>query len=275
MTGAVEFSVLLSVYYGESADNLKACFDSLKIQTRQPDEIVLVEDGPLTDELYSLIAVLETEIPYLNIVRLEKCGGLGNALNEGLKHCRFPYVARMDTDDICLPERFEVQCAFLASNSDIDICSSWLYEFSNTPDNIISTKKLPETHSELVRYAQKRNPLNHPAVMFRRSAVEKAGGYRDFPLFEDYYLWARMLVAGCRFYNIQRPLLFFRTSPSTFDRRGGWKYAVTESRLEIELHRIGFISFPRMIGNISLRFPLRIIPIWLRKEVYRLFLRTR
>lgn len=275
MTGPVEFSVLISVYYGERAEYLKACFDSLKIQTRQPDETVLVEDGPLTEELYSLIAVLEREIPSLKIVRLEKCGGLGNALQEGMKHCSYPYVARMDSDDICLPMRFEVQCDFLSQHPETDICSCWIHEFRNTPDNVISTKKLPETHSELARYAQRRNPLNHPAVMFRKSAVEKAGGYRDFPLFEDYYLWARMFVAGCRFYNIQRTLLLFRSSPSTFYRRGGWKYAVTESKLELELHRIGFISFPLMLWNISLRFPLRIIPAWLRKVVYLLFLRSK
>ncbi|MCQ2074669.1 MAG: glycosyltransferase [Bacteroidaceae bacterium] len=271
----MEFSVLLSVYHGESADNLKTCFDSLKSQTRQPDEIVLVEDGPLSDELNALISILETESPNLRVVRLEKCGGLGNALMEGMKYCRYPYVARMDTDDICLPARFEVQSDFLAEHPEIDICGSWHNEFKNTPENIIAIKKLPESHAELERYAKKRNPMNHPTVMFRKSSVEKAGGYQEFPLFEDYYLWARMFVAGCKFYNIQRPLLLFRTSDLTFEKRGGWKYAMIECKLELEMYRMGFISLLRMVGNICLRFPLRIIPLWMRKVVYMTFLRTK
>lgn len=269
----MEFSVLLSVYSQEKASHLKECFKSISKQTLKPNEIVLVEDGPLTDELYTEIRTIQSKFSNLVLVQLDQCKGLGNALREGMKHCSYPYIARMDTDDICIPTRFKIQAAFLEQHPDIDICSSWMYEFKNNPENIITTKKLPETHQELEKYARKRNPLNHPTVMFRKEAVEKAGGYLDYPLFEDYYLWARMFVAGCKFHNIQKPLLQFRSS-SAFKRRGGLKYAITECKLQQEFHRIGFISYIQMVKNIIVRFPLRIIPTSMRKLVYLLFLRS-
>lgn len=269
----MEFSVLLSVYSKEKASHLRECFKSISRQTLKPNEIVLVEDGPLTDELYAEINTIQSKYSNLVLIKLDECRGLGNALREGMKHCSYPYIARMDTDDVCIPSRFRIQAAFLEQHPDIDICSSWMYEFKSNPENIITTKKLPESHQELEKYARKRNPLNHPTVMFRKEAVEKAGGYLDFPLFEDYYLWARMFVAGCKFHNIQKPLLLFRSS-SAFKRRGGLKYAITECKLQHEFHRIGFISSAQMLKNILVRFPLRIIPTSLRKVIYILFLRS-
>ena len=138
----------------------------------------------------------------------------------------------MDTDDIAKPDRFEKQLAIFLEHPEIDVVGAWIDEFEGEVSNVLSMRKVPEQHENILRFAKGRCPVNHPVVMFRKSAVLKAGGYKHFPLFEDYYLWVRMLMNGARFYNIQESLLFFRFSPDMFRRRGGWRYAVTEVRLQ-------------------------------------------
>lgn len=220
------FSVLMSLYFKENPEHLRLSLESVFNQSVTPEEVILVEDGPLTDELYSVLDQLTRTHSELKRIRLEKNGGLGKALNEGLKHCSFELVARMDTDDICKPNRFERQVEFMQDHPQISVCSSWIDEFENTTDNIIAVKKVPESQEQIADYIKSRNPLNHPAVMFRKTEVLKAGGYRHFYLFEDWYLWARMFVNGAQFANIPESLLFFRTSKEMFKRRGGFKYAI-------------------------------------------------
>ena len=179
----------------------------------------------------------------------------------------------MDTEDIAKPERFKKQIAVFKSYPDVDVVGTWIDEFEESPQNIISTRKLPETHKEIHKYAQKRNPNNHPTVMFRKQAVINAGGYQHFPLFEDYYLWVRMLLKGSKFYNIQESLLYFRFSPDMFKRRGGFKYACIEAKFQWVLHQLGFISLIKTCINIGIRFGTRIIPNSLRGWIYKNILR--
>lgn len=161
-----------------------------------------------------------TRYPYLKVLSLVTNRGLGKALNEGLKYCSHELVARMDTDDIAMPERFEKQLAVFKKYPDIDVVGAWINEFEDNVSNIKSVRKLPELPDDIRQFAKRRNPINHPVVMFRKSAVLAAGGYRHFPLFEDYYLWIRMLMNGAKFYNIQESLLYFRFSSEMFKRRG-------------------------------------------------------
>ena len=157
-------------------------------QTIKPNEIVLVEDGALTTELDAAIALWKKQLgDTLKIVSLNENRGLGDALNIGLQHCTYELVARMDTDDISTAKRFEKQLEIL-KNPSIDICSAWISEFEHDENLIQSYRKLPELHRDLVVFSKKRNPLNHPAVMYKKSAVLKAGGYKKMMLFEDYYL---------------------------------------------------------------------------------------
>lgn len=263
------FTVLLSVYKKESPNYLKSCLDSLLNQTLPPDEIILVKDGPLTLNIDKIITEYQSICPTLKIISLPQNQGLGKALNEGLKHCTYNIVARMDTDDIALPDRFEKQVDFMENHPEIDACSAWIDEFIDSPNNIISRRTLPETPEELYKFGKSRNPLNHPAVMFRKSAVIKAGGYQHFPLFEDYYLWVRMIMNGSKLYNLQEPLLYFRSSTEMYKRRGGLKYALTEIKFQILLHKIGYISFYQMLKNCCTRFIARIIPNQLRGFLYK------
>lgn len=268
-----KFSLLISVYKGEKAEFLTMCFDSIYHQVLPPTEIVLVEDGPLTPDLYAAINQENKRFTNIKHVVLKENQGLGSALNKGLYACSYDIIARMDTDDICLPERFKTQMDFLEEHPEVDVLGAWITEFDHEPSNVIAVRNLPETQEEIFIFGKQRNPINHPVVMFRKQAVLKAGGYLPFPLFEDYYLWARMLTQGFCFHNLQQTLLLFRRSPEMVRRRGGLTYAYNEIQFQEKLHEIGYISNLIMIRNICQRYIVRIAPNWLRSLIYKYLIR--
>lgn len=267
-------SVLISLYAKEHPECLRQSLESVFNQTFQPNEIILVEDGLLTQELYSILNSFEKNHPEFHRIKLPENSGLGNALNEGLKHCTNDLVARMDTDDICFPDRFEKQVKFMTNHPKVDACSSWIEEFEGYIDNVKSLKKVPITHNEIAAYIGHRNPFNHPAVMFRKHSVLKAGGYKHFPLFEDWYLWARMFVSGAQFANIPEALLHFRTSSKMFKRRGGIKYAVDSTKFQWELHRLGIISTFSAVKSSVVRGIVYLMPNKVRTFIYTNLLRS-
>jgi glycosyltransferase involved in cell wall biosynthesis len=194
--------------------------------------------------------------------------GLGDALNIGLQNCTYELVARMDTDDIAKKDRFEKQLKVFANNS-IDVCSSWVSEFDNDEEKITSYRKVPESHEEIVSFAKKRNPINHPAVMYKKTSVINAGGYQKMMWFEDYYLWCRMILNGAKFYNIQEPLVSMRAGYGQLERRSGLKYAVEELKFQKELFDIGFLNIIEFFKNITIRFISRIMPKVFVKKIYK------
>ena len=269
----MSFSVLMSIYKAEKPSYLTMSLNSVLNQTLQASEIIIVEDGPLTTDLYAILDEFESKNPIIRRLRLSENHGLGYALCEGLKYCRYELVARMDTDDICKPNRFEVQVEFMEKNHEVDVLGTWIDEFFNVKENIVSIRKVPEGSKGLYEFGKKRNPMNHPTVMFRKSSVLKAGGYQTCMLLEDYYLWARMLKMGMVFYNIQESLLYFRLSHDIYKRRGGLKYAITEVKFQIELHKIGYLTIFETIRNIASRFFVRVMPVCIRRRIYRRLLR--
>lgn len=268
------FSVLMSVYHKENPLFLEEAVKSVFQQSLLPDEVIIVEDGVLTDELYTALGNLEGRYPEIKRIKLSYNEGLGRALNEGLKYCSHDIVARMDTDDIALPDRFLKQLEIIQQYPDAEIVSSWIDEFIDSPDNIISTRKLPQFPYQIYQYAKSRCPVNHPCVVFKKSAVLFAGGYQHFPLFEDYYLWIRLLMNGAKFYNIQESLLLFRTSSDLYKRRGGLKHGINEIKFQYQIKKIGFISWWKFTQNIVIRFIVRVLPNSTRKIIYTHFLRN-
>lgn len=198
---------------------------------------------------------------------------MGNALNVGLAACTNDLVARMDSDDLSFPKRFEAQLQIFDKDPNVDVVGAWIDEFEKDTSNIVSTRKLPENHKDIFQYAKSRCPVNHPVVMFKKQSVLDAGGYQHFPLFEDYYLWVRMLLNGAKFYNIQESLLYFRCSPDMYKRRGGWKYAIDECRFQNTIQQMQFINPQTCLKNISIRFTTRILPNFLRTILYKKALR--
>ena len=268
------YSVLMSVYHKEKPEYLKQAIASIQAQTFPTDDFVLVCDGPLNDALDAVIAKKQREMgEILNIVRLAKNGGLGNALNEGIKHCKNELVARMDSDDIAYPDRCEKQIAVFYTHPEVSVCSGIVEEFTSIPDVVDAKRVPPEAHEEIVEFAKKRNPFNHPCVMYKRSAVEAVGSYQDFYLLEDYYLWLRMLMAGYQGYNIQEPLLHMRAGSDMYLRRAGWKYAKTQARLFKFMKSQGFIGEGQYIKSCVIRSGSALAPNWLRKLMFEKVLR--
>lgn len=269
-----EYSVLMSVYYKEKPEYLNQAIESIQTQTLSTNNFVLVCDGPLTPELDAIINVKQHEMgDSLNVVRLAKNGGLGNALNEGIKHCKNELVARMDSDDIAYPDRCERQINVFNTHPNVSICSGIVEEFVVTPEVVEVKRVPPEVHEEIVKFAKKRNPFNHPCVMYKKCAVEAVGSYQDFYLLEDYYLWLRMLMAGYEGYNIQEPLLYMRAGSDMYLRRAGWKYAKTQIQLFKFMKKQGFINNGQYIKSCMIRSGSALAPNWLRKFVYGKVLR--
>lgn len=270
-----KYSVLMSVYHKEKADYLRSAMNSIWEQTVPADDFVLVCDGPLTPELDSVISDMEKEHGELHVVRLEKNGGLGNALNTGIRYCRNDLVARMDSDDISRPDRCERQLEVFRTHPEVSICSGIVEEFTGSVDETDVQRVPPETHEEILAFAKKRNPFNHPCVMYKQSAVEAAGGYQDFYLLEDYYLWVRMLQSGSVGYNIQEPLLWMRAGSDMYKRRSGKRYAKSQKALFKYMKDTGFISGGSYLSSVIVRGASALAPGWLRECMFKLAVRKR
>ena len=270
-----KFSVLMSVYFNESPDFLRQAFNSIwREQLLKPNQIVLVKDGPLTAELNEEIEKLKLELGYILCVsELKENVGLGKALSIGLDECKFDLVARMDTDDVSCPTRFQKQIELLTENPDLGLIGSNVGEFEDDFTVIRTEKKVPESHESIVKFSKTRNPFNHPSIMYKKSQVESVGGYMDCPGMEDYYLWIRMLAGNVQSYNIQENLVFMRAGVSMLSRRKGLWYAKQEVRFQLILLKMNYVSLFRAVCNITQRAPLRLLPSQLLKVVYRLLRR--
>lgn len=268
----MNFSVLLSVYRKENPEYLKQSIDSIFTQTVPPTEIVMVEDGPLTDELYKVLDGYKKD-PRWKAVPLPENVGLGKALNAGLEACSYELVARMDTDDIAKPERFEKQLAAFAADPELSLCGTQAAEFRDTPENVTAHKKVPLTDEEIRQYARKRNPFNHPTVMYKKSEVLRAGSYQHAMWFEDYYLWARMLAQGSKVRNLPEELLWFRAGEDLFGRRGGFKYVKSAVSVKRKIWKLGVSGFGDFLVSAGGQVVVGLMPNGLRRRFYQKFLR--
>lgn len=259
----------MSVYKGDRPSWLRECLASLQTQRRPADQIVIVLDGPIGQEQTELLANFGSSLPIL-LVPLEKNVGLGSALKAGLSQCAFEYVARMDADDICVPERFEKQLSFLERRPEIDILGAWIGEFDDTqPEKIYAFRKVPESNEEILKAARRRNPFNHMTVVFRRSAVERVGSYRPVRGLEDYDLWVRVLRANGVGWNLQEALVWARAGSSLAKRRGGGSYLAREYMLLFDFYRSGFIGASDLAVGLTLRTLVRLAPQSFRALAYR------
>lgn len=271
-----KYSVLMSVYVKEKADYLRSAMESIWNQTVPTDDFVLVCDGPLNAELDTVIKEMESaHSDLLHVVRLEKNGGLGNALNKGIRHCKNELIARMDSDDISRRDRCEKQLAVFRDQPEVSICSGIAEEFTVSTDRIEARRIPPEAQDHIIEFAKKRNPFNHPCVMFKKTAVEEAGGYQDFYLLEDYFLWIRMLQNGCVGYNLQEPLLWMRAGSEMYKRRAGWKYAQSQKALFKYMKDSGFISEGQYIKSTAIRMCSSLTPNWLREYMFKTIVRKK
>lgn len=271
-----QFSIITSVYKNDKPEFVRVALDSMLVnQSVKPSEIVLVQDGPVPDELSNLLSEYETKYPeVMNIIRLEKNGGLGNALKLGTETAKYDIVARMDSDDICLPNRFEKQLEYLEQHPDVDIVGGQMTEFIGEPTNIVGQRVVPTDNEAIYEFMKSRCALNHVTVMFRKEAVLRVGNYQDWFWNEDYYLWVRMMAGGCKFGNVEDVLVNVRSGADQYARRGGRKYYESEKGIKkLQLEK-GMISRSEYTYFVAQRYILQILmPNWLRGWVFRTFAR--
>ncbi len=266
---AEQFSLLMSVYGGDDPGFLEAAFHSVvQEQTRPPDDVVLVQDGPVPDQLSRTITDLIDSSPVpTTLLTLDANVGLGLALDQGMAACAHDIVARMDADDIALPQRFAVQVPMIEGG--VDIVGSSLLEFEHLPDEIVGKRVPPLDPAEILRYARFHQPFNHPTVVYRRSVVQAAGGYRHLALMEDYLLFAKMIRQGATVANVEEPLVLYRVGAGAYARRGGVALVRSEVALQRQLHTLGFTSRAQFLRNVAIRASYRLVPEPVRKAAYR------
>ena len=263
-------SVLLSIYSKEHPSYFQAALTSIwDEQTLKPTQIVLVQDGPLTEDLNTVISEWQHKLgSTLTTVPLEYNVGLGAALNIGLQHCEYELVARMDTDDISMPERFEKQIVFMQGNPGITASSAQIEEWDTGLSQKLDQRNLPMEPAEVLRFAKRRSPLSHPVSIFRKSAVLEVGGYPPLRKAQDSALWALLLVRGYKLANLPDMLLKMRTGDELLTRRG-WFYFKQELQLLRFQKEIGFLSTFDFLINATLRAALRLSPNFVKNIIYR------
>jgi glycosyltransferase involved in cell wall biosynthesis len=262
-------SLLLPVWRRDRPEFLTAAFRStVDEQTRRPDQVVVVRDGPVGRDLEVALKELVAASPVpTDVVELERNVGLGPALDAGLAACRHDVVARMDADDISLPHRFAVQLPLVEAGA--DLVGAGLLEFGAGADDVVGRRIPPTDPADILARSRFADPFNHPTVVYRRELVQAVGGYGDFALMEDYLLWAKMILAGARVANVAEPRVLYRVRAGAYRRRGGLAQLRTELGLQRRLRALGFTTRAQCARNVAVRGGYRLVPEALRRVAYR------
>lgn len=270
------FSVLLSTYARERPEHLDQALRSIAEQTLPPAEMVVVLDGAVEPAQLEVVDRVGSSFPWLPLrqVALPENRGLAAALNAGLEACTQPWIARMDSDDIAVPERFEVQWRALQADPVIDVLGAWHVEFESDPELTERLKTTPASHDVIARTLVWRCPISHPTIVVRASLLKAVGGYRSVPYLEDYDLYMRLLGRGARFAAVQSPLVRVRATHDQYRRRGGLAHLRAEWRFRWDCLRRGDLSIGQFVATTSAYTVFRLLPARLRAESYRLVRRS-
>lgn len=267
-----DFSIIISVYRNDKPAFVARALDSVTtLQHKQPDEVVLVVDGPVPEQLSDLIKGYKRNNPELfNVIWLPENKGLGNALRVGVEAAKNEIIARMDSDDVSLPDRFEKQIAYMEQHPECDLVGGQITEFIDSESNIVGKREVPCSNEEIFSWLKGRCPFNHMSVTMLRSRVIAVGNYIDWHFNEDYYLWIRMALAGCKFANLPDTLVNVRVGKEMYKRRGGWKYFKSEKGLQDYMLQHKMISVPRYCYNVLGRFIIQVaMPNSLRGFIFQ------
>ena len=269
------FALLMSTWRGDRADYLREAFVStVDQQSRPPAQVVLVQDGPVPDDLAEEIRRLVEASPVpVTHVRIDANVGLGPALDAGLRASRHEIVARMDADDVSTSDRFEKQLPLIEAGA--DIVGSGLWEFGESVEDVVGRRTPPTEPDEIRRVVRFRDPFNHPTVVYRRAAVLAAGGYSDMALMEDYLLFTRMVAGGAVPANLAEPLVHYRVGAGAYARRGGMALLRSELALQSRFRALGLTSRRQYLRNVAVRGGYRLVPEAVRKVAYRRLLANR
>ena len=268
------FSVLMAVYAKDNPAWIAQALDSVLHNTVPPAEIVVVQDGPVPPGISRVLAEYRAKYPRIKPVVLEQNRGLGIALQKGLEACSCELVARMDADDISLPERFEKQLACFVQTPDLAVLGGTIEEVDAETLHLTAIRRVPQTDEQCRKFLKTRSPFNHVSVMFKKNLILQVGNYQPFHLMEDYYLWARCAAQHFKMANMSSILVRVRVNAAMYGRRGGWEYFKSNVALSAALRRWGLISWPVYLFNLAVRFTVQVaMPNFLRSLFYKKILR--
>lgn len=239
----MKISVVMSVYNAEKY--LTEAVDSILGQTYSDYELILINDKS-TDSSGDILNQYANQDPRIVILENEYNVGLTKSLNIGLAIAKGEYIARMDADDISVPDRFEKQVAFLDAHPDYSFvsCIGRYIDENGNPEQL---RLFPETNEEIYAMMPKVDAVMHPGVMFRRADIEKIGNYcEDFRVVQDYDLWFRGMAAGYKFYNIQEPLVLFRRNES-YNTRKSKAYRMVDFRVRKKGYKINHVPLHKRV----------------------------
>lgn len=270
----IKFTVLTNIYYKDKPEYVQEALNSIYDQTLKADELILVIDGEIPNELEEVVRKNKNKID--KIIRLESNQGLGLARRRGVLESSYDYVAIMDSDDVAVENRFEMQVLKFLEDETLDIVGGQIEEFDNVTKEVIGKRIVPLVHLEIVRYMKKRCPLNHVTVMFKKNKVLEAGNYEELHFNEDFYLWIRMYLANAKFSNLSETLVNVRVDKETYNRRGGMKYYKSEKEVFRFMKKNKIINFCNYLSAMSKRFILQVLlPNKLRGYIFRKFARKK
>lgn len=264
----------MSVYYKEKPEYLRESIQSMLDQTVPTNDFVIVCDGPLTQDLDAVLDCFYKCNPELfQIVRLPENVGIGAAANIGLKYCKNDLIAKMDSDDISLPTRCEKELKCLENDPEVAIVGSHIMEFIESKTQVVSWRKVPVDHCEILKYAKRRSPFNNQTVIYRKGAVEAVNGYSQLSRCEDYDLYARILHAGYRTKNLDEALVYYRLDPAVYERRKNVSNLKGFIQVRWKLYRSGFLNIIDFLLPCIAQIILSAFPISVTKFVYTKLLR--
>lgn len=272
----LKFSVLICVYGKDNAGHFDCALDSIAKQTKLPDEVVLVVDGPISAEIQNVIDKYKGIFQNFITEYLPENKGLGIARRVGTAMCSHELIAMMDADDIAVKDRFEKQLQCFEEDFALSVCGGYIYEFIDNVENVVGVREVPLCNQEIKIFMKKRCPFNHVTAMIKKSELEKSGGYLDWYYNEDYYLWLRMYLQGSKFQNIPQNLVYVRVGSDMYARRGGIKYFRSEKKLQQYMLKHKIIGHYTYFVNIVKRFIVQVIlPNKIRAFVFQKFAREK
>jgi len=271
-----KFSVCISVYKKDNAEHFRQALESIVDQSIKPSEIILVVDGPVSDNINKIINKFENSLRNLKTIRLSQNKGHAIARQTGIKAASHEIIALMDSDDISVLNRFEKQLVCFQDDKNLDVLGGQIHEFIGSIKNVVGIRKVPINDTEIKKYLKTRCPFNQVTVMMRKSSVLKAGGYIDWHYEEDYYLWIRMHEIGCKFQNLSDNIVYVRVGKKMYERRGGLKYFKSEIKLQKYMWKHQIIRLPQYLFNISIRLITQILlPNKLRGFIFQKLFRDK
>lgn len=277
MKSNIPFSVLMSVYGKDVVAFFKEALLSVSYnQTLKPTQVVVVEDGPVPSEMEDVISEVINMTPECEFTIIRKLvnAGLAAALNSGLAACKYEWIARMDSDDISLDDRFEKQMAYVTEHPDVDCMGGSIAEFTNNPGDLQSERHVGLEMNTILKMAKSRTPMNHVSVLYKKSSVEKAGSYSEnFGKLEDYKLWVDLISNNAVLANIDDILVYVRVGNGFIERRSNTREIIDWDMLQSYLLKSGLINRFDAIKNKCYIRAFIYMPGWLKKFLYQTILR--